>query len=1055
MRPFTTSHSRRPPRPPGNLSENASAPRPVRPRQPPLTAPTIYTNTWVEFRPRRTPVLFNSVISKVFGTSNDRAVKRILPIVEQINALESSIQTLSDDQLREKTVEFRQRIAAAVEGIEDPDERYAAEKAALDAVLPEAFAVVREAGKRTVQMRHFDVQMIGGIVLHSGKIAEMKTGEGKTLVATLPCYLNALAGRGVHVVTVNDYLAKRDAEWMGKIYGFLGLSVGVIVHDLSDEQRREAYASDITYGTNNEFGFDYLRDNMKFEISDQVQRGHYYCIVDEVDSILIDEARTPLIISGPTDQTTDKYARVNLIIPELEQGELIETLETKTWTGDFVIDEKARAITVTDEGWEKIEKLLGIGNIADPENWDLKHHVEVAIKAHSLYKRDVEYVVKDGEVIIVDEFTGRLMPGRRWSDGLHQAVEAKEGVAIRKEDQTLATITFQNYFRMYKKLSGMTGTAETEAAEFDNIYKLDIVVTPTNRQMQRIENADVVFRTAKEKYFAVADEIARLHEVRQPVLVGTTSIEKSELLSEILKRKGVRHVVLNAKFHEKEAEIVAQAGRLGMVTIATNMAGRGTDILLGGNSEFMARQDLVKKSQARAVSAAEGAISPVAAPGMVRFYYSGQEFETTQEAWDAATHAHDAQTKSEHDAVVAAGGLHILGTERHESRRVDNQLRGRAGRQGDPGASRFYLSLEDDLMRIFAREWVSTLLQRLGMEEGVPIESKMISKRIEAAQKAVETQNFESRKHVLEYDDVMNKQREAVYGLRRQLMEGVDQKQLITDDYVSTILSNIIDENAPEKAHPDEWKTDALFSQLYDVFGAHFENEIDTTALNRHELGESIFEKLRARYDIKEQILGAPAMRYHERIVMLSVLDGLWKDHLLAMDHLKEGIGLRGYAQQDPLVAYKKESFEMFEAMMMRFQEDTARHLFRMQIIGPDGQPIETPEQLAAAQAAQIPQPVAQQAGLPSSTLAAGATTPPPQGKPASSRAPSTTIDSLEREFQRKKQRELELARAASSAASSDNGASSPRRAGEKVGRNDKCPCGSGKKFKNCHGADA
>ncbi len=999
--------------------------------------------------------MFNSVISKVFGTSNDRAVKRILPIVEQINALESSIQTLSDDQLREKTVEFRQRIAAAVEGIEDPDERYAAEKAALDAVLPEAFAVVREAGKRTVQMRHFDVQMIGGIVLHSGKIAEMKTGEGKTLVATLPCYLNALAGRGVHVVTVNDYLAKRDAEWMGKIYGFLGLSVGVIVHDLSDEQRREAYASDITYGTNNEFGFDYLRDNMKFEISDQVQRGHYYCIVDEVDSILIDEARTPLIISGPTDQTTDKYARVNLIIPELEQGELIETLETKTWTGDFVIDEKARAITVTDEGWEKIEKLLGIGNIADPENWDLKHHVEVAIKAHSLYKRDVEYVVKDGEVIIVDEFTGRLMPGRRWSDGLHQAVEAKEGVAIRKEDQTLATITFQNYFRMYKKLSGMTGTAETEAAEFDNIYKLDIVVTPTNRQMQRIENADVVFRTAKEKYFAVADEIARLHEVRQPVLVGTTSIEKSELLSEILKRKGVRHVVLNAKFHEKEAEIVAQAGRLGMVTIATNMAGRGTDILLGGNSEFMARQDLVKKSQARAVSAAEGAISPVAAPGMVRFYYSGQEFETTQEAWDAATHAHDAQTKSEHDAVVAAGGLHILGTERHESRRVDNQLRGRAGRQGDPGASRFYLSLEDDLMRIFAREWVSTLLQRLGMEEGVPIESKMISKRIEAAQKAVETQNFESRKHVLEYDDVMNKQREAVYGLRRQLMEGVDQKQLITDDYVSTILSNIIDENAPEKAHPDEWKTDALFSQLYDVFGAHFENEIDTTALNRHELGESIFEKLRARYDIKEQILGAPAMRYHERIVMLSVLDGLWKDHLLAMDHLKEGIGLRGYAQQDPLVAYKKESFEMFEAMMMRFQEDTARHLFRMQIIGPDGQPIETPEQLAAAQAAQIPQPVAQQAGLPSSTLAAGATTPPPQGKPASSRAPSTTIDSLEREFQRKKQRELELARAASSAASSDNGASSPRRAGEKVGRNDKCPCGSGKKFKNCHGADA
>ncbi len=1023
--------------------------------------------------------MLNTVIAKVFGTSNERAVKRILPLVEQISALEPTIQVLSDEALRAKTAEFRQRIAEAVAGIEDTpdnaDARYAAEKIALDAVLPEAFAVVREAGKRAVQMRHFDVQLIGGIVLHSGKIAEMKTGEGKTLVATLPCYLNALAGRGVHVVTVNDYLAKRDAEWMGKIYGFLGLTVGVIVHDLDDQQRREAYASDITYGTNNEFGFDYLRDNMKFEIKDQVQRGHYYCIVDEVDSILIDEARTPLIISGPTDQTTDKYARVNIIIPKLELGELVETLETKTWTGDFVVDEKTRSITVTDEGWEKIEGLLGIGNIADPENWDLKHHVETAIKAHSLYKRDVEYVVKDGEVIIVDEFTGRLMPGRRWSDGLHQAVEAKEGVAIRKEDQTLATITFQNYFRMYKKLSGMTGTAETEAAEFDKIYKLEIVVTPTNRKMSRIENPDVVYRTAKEKYFAVADEITRLHELKQPVLVGTTSIEKSELLSEILKRKAVRHVVLNAKFHEKEAEIVAQAGRLGMVTIATNMAGRGTDILLGGNAEFMARQDLVRKQQARAVSAAEGAISPVAGPGMVRFYYTGQEFETTQAAWDAATSAHAAQTKLEHDAVIAAGGLHILGTERHESRRVDNQLRGRAGRQGDPGASRFYLSLEDDLMRIFAREWVSTLLQRLGMEEGVPIESGMISRRIEAAQKAVETQNFESRKHVLEYDDVMNKQREAVYGLRRQLMEGVDQKQLITDDYVSTILSNLLDENAPEKAHADEWKTDALFSQLYDVFGVKLDNEIDVHSLNRHQLGESIFEKLRARYDIKEQILGAPAMRYHERIVMLSVLDGLWKDHLLAMDHLKEGIGLRGYAQQDPLVAYKKESFEMFEAMMMRFQEDTARHLFRMQIIGPDGTPIETAEQLAEAQAISLaqqqsqqeaealahaqqqslPTSPAQRQAPPSSTLSPGASTPPPQRPAAPSRAPSTTIDALEREFHKKKERELEQARAAASAASAGSNGNSPRQVGEKVGRNDLCPCGSGKKFKKCHGADA
>jgi len=1010
--------------------------------------------------------LLNSLLAKIFGTSNERAVKRLQPAVVQINALEPAIKALSDEELRAKTGEFRQRIAdfVAAEKIDPKDEGAAdairaAEKAALEEILPEAFAVVREAGIRAVGMRHFDVQLIGGMVLHSGKIAEMKTGEGKTLVATLPCYLNALAGHGVHVVTVNDYLAKRDAEWMGKIYGFLGLSVGVIVHDLSDEQRREAYGSDITYGTNNEFGFDYLRDNMKFDLKDMVQRGHYFCIVDEVDSILIDEARTPLIISGPTDQTTDKYARVNLIIPELELGELIETLETKTWSGDFVVDEKARAITVTDEGWEKIEKLLGIGNIADPENWDLKHHVEVAIKAHHLYKRDVEYVVKEGEVIIVDEFTGRLMPGRRWSDGLHQAVEAKEGVAIRKEDQTLATITFQNYFRMYKKLSGMTGTAETEAAEFDKIYKLDIVVVPTNRTMCRIENSDVVFRTAKEKYFAVAEEITRLHEEKQPVLVGTTSIEKSELLSEILKRKGVRHVVLNAKFHEKEAEIVAQAGRLGMVTIATNMAGRGTDILLGGNPEFMTRQDLVKKTQARAVSAAEGAISPNAGPGMVRFYYASQEFETTQEAWDAAIASHLATAAKEHDAVVGAGGLHILGTERHESRRVDNQLRGRAGRQGDPGSSRFFLSLEDDLMRIFAREWVSTLLQRLGMEEGVPIESRMISKRIEAAQKAVETQNFESRKHVLEYDDVMNKQREAVYGLRRQLMEGVDQKQLITEDYVSTILSNILEENAPEKAHADEWKLDAIYSQVYDVFGAKLNeglDALDAHSLNRHELGETIFERIRARYDIKEQILSADTMRYHERIVMLSVLDGLWKDHLLAMDHLKEGIGLRGYAQQDPLVAYKKESFEMFEAMMMQFQQDTARHLFRMQIIGPDGTPIETIDQMpsrgpALPPSSSQPQRLAPgQASLPMDLGDGQAQGHAPV--PIQTRAPSTTIDELEKEFQRKKKRELEQARTAG--ASSTNG-SGPRVTGEKVGRNDPCPCGSGKKYKKCHGAQA
>jgi preprotein translocase subunit SecA len=637
-------------------------------------------------------------------------------------------------------------------------------------------------------------------------------------------------------------------------------------------------------------------------------------------------------------------------------------------------------------------------------------------------------------------------------------------VAIRKEDQTLATITFQNYFRMYKKLSGMTGTAETEAAEFDKIYKLDIVVTPTNRKMARVEYPDVVFRTTNEKYYAVADEIARLHAEKQPVLVGTTSIEKSETLSEILKRKGVRHVVLNAKFHEKEAEIVAQAGRLGMVTIATNMAGRGTDILLGGNPEFMARQDLVRKNLARAVSAAEGAIQPVAGPGMIRFYYSGQEFETSQAAWDSAMADHEAAAKAEHDAVIETGGLFILGTERHESRRVDNQLRGRAGRQGDPGASRFYLSLEDDLMRIFAREWVSGLLQRLGMEEGVPIESNMISKRIESSQKAVETQNFESRKHVLEYDDVMNKQREAVYGLRKQLMEGVDQKQLITEDYTSTILSNILEEFAPEKATPDEWKLDQAFTAIYDIFGIRFTapgaprlasetwvgptEEIPVSELGRHELGETLYERIRARYDVKEQILGAQAMRYHERIVMLSVLDGLWKDHLLAMDHLKEGIGLRGYAQQDPLVAYKKESFDMFEGMMLRFQEDTSRHLFRMQIIGPDGQPIETPEQLAAAQAPSVQAP-AQQLEL------AGAVQTAQKPAPViPTKAPSTTIDALEREFQKKKERELERARQSGSA-TANAAAAGPRRAGEKVGRNDKCPCGSGKKYKNCHGIAA
>jgi preprotein translocase subunit SecA len=989
------------------------------------------------------------VLNKVFGTSNERAVKRLVPRVAEINAFEPQIKAMSDEQLRAKTAEFRARIASALEGITDEEARVAAEKQVLEDLLPEAFAVVREAGWRAVNMRHFDVQLLGGMVLHQGKIAEMKTGEGKTLVATLPVYLNALAGHGVHVVTVNDYLAKRDAEWMGKIYEFLGLTVGVIVHDLDDNQRRKAYGSDITYGTNNEFGFDYLRDNMKFELADCVQRGHHFSIVDEVDSILIDEARTPLIISGPTDQTTDKYARVNRIIPSLELGEEIEkSPEEKILTGDYVVDEKHKTITVTDEGWEKIEGLLGIGNIADPENWDLKHHVETAIKAHSLYRRDVQYVVKDGEVIIVDEFTGRLMPGRRWSDGLHQAVEAKEGVNIRREDQTLATITFQNYFRLYKKLAGMTGTAETEAAEFDKIYKLDIVVVPTNKPMRRLENSDVVFRTSKEKYHAVADEIAKLHENQQPVLVGTTSIEKSELLSQILARKGVRHVVLNAKFHEREAEIVAQAGRIGMVTIATNMAGRGTDILLGGNPDFVTRQELVKKAMARVISAAEGAINPMAAPGMLRFYYQGQEYETNQENWDRVYQGHAAAAGAEHDQVVGTGGLFILGTERHESRRIDNQLRGRAGRQGDPGASRFYLSLEDDLMRIFAREWVSTLLQKMGMEEGMPIESRMISNRIEAAQKAVESQNFEARKHLLEYDDVMNKQREAVYGLRRQLLEGLDQKELVVEDYVPNILSTLLDEFANERVHPDQWDVKGLREKL----GAHFGFDLDAesikpTEMTRHELGETLFERLKGKYEAKEQLISDQQMRFHERMIMLSVIDGLWKDHLLNMDHLKEGIGLRGYAQQDPLVAYKKESFEMFEGMMLRFQEDTVRFLFLMRIIGPDGQPVEIPSRPRTVV------PAAPSVASADRVSGDGNGHRMPSAPPiplAPGRAPSTTIDDIEKEFQRKKQKELEHARMAGAG---DSSGPSQRRVGEKVGRNDPCPCGSGKKYKKCHGA--
>jgi preprotein translocase subunit SecA len=1004
--------------------------------------------------------LINTLLGKVFGTKNERVIKALMPKVSAINALEPQIQKLPDDELRAKTQEFRQRIQdrlarasntptpapeADAEGDEaDPDrqkqfekEQYDTLQEVLNEILVEAFAVVREAGRRVLNMRHFDVQLIGGMVLHQGTISEMKTGEGKTLVATLPVYLNALSGRGVHVVTVNDYLAKRDSEWMGKLYRFLGLTVGVIVHDLDDEERRAAYAADVTYGTNNEFGFDYLRDNMKFDLKDCVQRGHNYAIVDEVDSILIDEARTPLIISGASEESTDKYYTVNRIIPKLEKGEEIDVApgEPAQLTGDYVVDEKHRNITVTDEGWEKVEGLLGIGNIADPENWPLKHHVETAIKAHALYRKDVEYVIKEGEIIIVDEFTGRMMPGRRWSDGLHQAIEAKEAVKIERENQTLATITFQNYFRMFKKLAGMTGTAETEATEFDKIYKLEVVVIPTNKQMLRLENPDVVYRTEKEKYFAAADEIQQLNAKGQPVLVGTTSIEKSERLSDLLKKKGVKHWVLNAKQHEREAEIVAQAGRKGTVTIATNMAGRGTDILLGGNPEFMAKQEMVKKGIAQQLRVAQGKIEgPQEDDQISVFYYNGNEYTVPTDKWTEAFNRYKTQTDKEHDEVTSVGGLHILGTERHESRRIDNQLRGRAGRQGDPGSSRFYLALEDDLMRIFAKEWVSTLLQRLGMEEGVPIESKLITRRIETAQKAVEGQHFESRKHLLEYDDVMNKQREAVYGLRRRLLEGMDQKDLILEDYVSAILGDLMEEFCPPKAHVDDWNIKGLKDAVFTRFGVDFIAEgVKAETLNRQELGDAIFGKLKERYDAKEKLIGPEAMRHHERMIMLSVIDQQWKDHLLSMDHLKEGIGLRGYGQHDPLVEYKKESFDMFEAMLTRFQEDTVRYLYLMQIL-------ERPPDASAA-GPRPDQPQAEQAPAP--------------GGDGNGRRPhrmvSTSADELEEAFMRRKRRELEQARMAG--AGDAQPVQQVVRSQEKVGRNDPCPCGSGKKFKKCHGA--
>src|SRR5450432_363832 len=1021
-----------------------------------------------------------------------------MPKVRAINELEPQMKKLTDAELRAKTDEFRQRIQERLsrigggngtppptvdavpesEGEDDFDRikrqekvQYEALQEVLNEILVEAFAVVREAGWRVLKMRHFDVQLIGGMVLHSGTISEMKTGEGKTLVATLPVYLNALSGRGVHVVTVNDYLAKRDSEWMGKLYRFLGLSVGVIVHDLDDEERRAAYAADVTYGTNNEFGFDYLRDNMKFDLRDCVQRVHNFAIVDEVDSILIDEARTPLIISGASEESTDKYYKVNRIIPKLEKGEEIDTQpgEPKIMTGDYVVDEKHRNVTVSDEGWEKVEKLLGIGNVADPENWALKHHVETAVKAHALYKKDVEYVVKDGEVIIVDEFTGRQMPGRRWSDGLHQAVEAKENVKIERETQTLATITFQNYFRMFKKLSGMTGTAETEAGEFSKIYNLDVVVIPTNRSLIRREYPDVVYSTEKEKFEAVvngilqeddsfANGIRQLHEKGQPVLVGTISIEKSEAIAEILKKAGVPHEVLNAKQHERESRIVAQAGRKGAVTVATNMAGRGTDILLGGNPEQMTRDYFLKNriampyAAAPAVIPADGtgqavqAISP-----MVLFQHEGKIFQVPADQWKPLYEQFAGQCKAEHDEVVGLGGLHILGTERHEARRIDNQLRGRAGRQGDPGSSRFFLSLEDDLMRIFGGERVKALMYRLGMTEGVPIESGLISRRIENAQKSVEAQNFDARKHLLEYDDVMNKQRETIYAIRRSALEGKDQR-----DYVMGVAEDVarelVDRYCGREVHPGQWNATQFLAEMQSQFGIDAKAAgADPATLNHDQLTDAAAEAVQARYEEKEKQFSPDLLRWLERRIILDVVDSQWKDHLLSLDHLKEGIGLRGYGQKDPLVEFKKEAFVLFEDMMARIDNETVRYLFHIQVQQAERPPDEMQLHPEAQQLqAQHPPAAASQHVGPRAAIANAAAR---AGEAGSAGAAPQRLPEVARQIERRQQRHQQDLQYQSGGAAAE--APKPVRAGAKVGRNDPCPCGSGKKYKKCHGNGA
>ncbi|HEY1851602.1 MAG TPA: preprotein translocase subunit SecA [Candidatus Binataceae bacterium] len=884
------------------------------------------------------------VARKIFGSRNDRELKRMRPIVDEINELEPEIAQLSDDDLRGKIAELKERISA----IEDADER----AYALDENLPEVFAIVREASKRTLGQRHFDVQLIGGMVLHQGRIAEMKTGEGKTLVATLPAVLNALSGRGVHVVTVNDYLARRDSEWMGRIYKFLGLTVGVVVHGVSDQDRKIAYQCDITYGQNNEFGFDYLRDNMKFNLEDYVQREHNFAIVDEVDSILIDEARTPLIISGASEESTDTYYVVDRVIPRLKLEE------------HYTVDEKLRTAATTEEGVTKVEELLGVENLYDPRNILLLHHVSQGLRAHVLFKRDVDYVVKDGQVVIVDEFTGRLMPGRRWSDGLHQAIEAKENVKIESENQTLATITFQNYFRMYKKLAGMTGTADTEAVEFREIYGLEVTVIPTNKEMVRIDHHDVVYKTEQEKFDAVIEDIRDCYERGQPVLVGTVSIEKSERVANQLKKTSIKYNVLNAKNHEREADIVAQAGRYKAVTISTNMAGRGTDIVLGGNAEGLAANEVGTR-------------------------------DPEDPNFQQALARYREQLAGEREQVLAAGGLHILGTERHESRRIDNQLRGRSGRQGDSGSSRFFLSLEDDLLRIFGADRLKGLMDRIGMEDGVPIEHRWISKAIENAQKKVEAHNFDIRKHLLEYDDVMNRQREVVYHRRRELLSGAPLKDEILE-MCEELIEGIIKPHAEDDKDPPDWDwkeiEDGFFKQF--KFRPNFREGGKIEDLNGpDDLIEIAIDGVKQLYDRREAEFTEPVMRQIEKVVMLQTLDSLWKDHLLAMDHLKEGIGLRGYGQKNPLVEYQKEGFEMFEAMMRVTREDVVEKVFSVQV-----RREEDVEQIQQQQ--QRPQKVVMSHG----------------DEPV------------------------------------DQSAATVKREADKVGRNDSCPCGSGKKYKRCHG---